>query len=922
MNVSGPGATIADDKLNFRRSSIVACALVALCVAIGSLAIMLGAGELERATRATDLAAGQPGAVRLVAALAARTTDAGGAQRRVLGRQLRGAVDDLVASQHRLVDPHGELHLPGWPSSDVWAIETGRPFATVARTARLATLARRIAAADEARSAADADAVRGEAALLESADARLAAAYARARASLGNRVVLDEFFALAIVVFTLVVEAIIVLRPLRDRLIFQTAEMREKIGALDASERRLSLLLSQLPAIVLTTDGDDAITSVSGTGLETTSIRPGRLVGRQIDDVFAIEAERSRDGGGRTFRGTLEDQCFQVLVEPRPAGRGFEAGSICVALNVTESEAIARELERSRSTLSRAQTNAGAGVWEVDMRTGRVTWSPQMLNMLKWPPGRPFPNGDDLTQFVHPDDRKLLEKSMNVARELHRPFAVDVRLVRADGDVCWIQQHGEYLYDMCGLPLSFFGTAVDITQRKRAEEEIAYRAKHDALTELPNRALLHERINAVIKRCEREPANAAIVFIDLDHFKRVNDTFGHVVGDELLREVARRLVASVRSTDLVARNGGDEFVIVLEDVRDRSDVRCVVDKIAAALRDPFELGGTTLRAMASIGVRIFGSDVTSADVLIRDSDTAMYLAKAAGGNEAYFFNASMRAEADERERLEGDLRRAVDDEEFEVAYQPIVDATHGTITSFEALVRWNHPALGMIVPDRFISMIEASGLIVEVGRSVLRAACRKTRQIHEAGYPQLGISVNVSVRQLQHGGFVEIVRATLAETGLPARCLELELTESSLVHDVDEAIGIVAALQALGVRVAIDDFGTGYSSIAYLKHFRIDTVKIDRVFVGDLDEGRSDAAIVGAIASLAHRLGARVIAEGVETHEQAVLLHKLQCDAWQGFYYGKPIPSVDLDTPRVHQLMASKWNVDSPARLRVADRSA
>ncbi len=917
MRISSTGSTIVDDGITFRRSSIVACALVLLCVAVGTLAIVLGAATVERATRATDLAARQPQTVRLIAALAARTGDG-----RSPARGLRGAVNDLVASQHRLVDPRGELHVPGWPSAEVLAIEYDRPDAAVFHTARLARFAGRIAASASVAPPSDLEAVRIESALLESADTRLAAAYARALATLRGQAVLDEFLAFALVIFTLVVEAIVVFRPLRERLVVQTAEMREKIGALDASERRLSLLLSQLPAIVLIADGDDAITSVSGTGLETTTVRPGHLIGRQIDDVFAIEAARKREGGGRTFRGTLEDQCFQVLVEPRPAGRGFEAGSICVALNVTESEAIARELERSRATLSRAQKNARAGVWEVDMRTGRVSWSPQMLDMLKWPVGRPLPLEDDLMQFVHPDDSKLLEKSMSVARELHRPFAVDVRLVRADGDVCWIAQHGEYLYDMCGLPLSFFGTAVDITQRKRAEEEIAYRAKHDALTELPNRELLHERINSVLKRFERSPGRAAIVFVDLDHFKRLNDTFGHVVGDELLREISRRLLASVRSTDLVARNGGDEFVVVLEDIRDRSDVEIVVEKIANALSAPCVLGGTTLRAMASIGVRIFSSDAASADILIRDSDTAMYHAKAGGGNEVCYFDPAMRANADDRERLEGDLRRAVDDEQFEVAYQPIVDATSGTITSFEALVRWRHPALGMIVPDRFISMIEASGLIVEVGKSVLRAACRKTRELHDAGYPQLGISVNVSARQLQHGAFVEIVKRTLEETGLPARCLELELTESALVHDVEEAIAIVAAIQALGVRVAIDDFGTGYSSIAYLKHFQIDTVKIDRVFVGDLAEGRSDAAIVGAIASLAHRLGARVVAEGVETHEQAVLLHKLQCDAWQGFYYGKPIPSAELDTARARQLMASRWSVDSRTKLRVAERSA
>ncbi len=561
-------------------------------------------------------------------------------------------------------------------------------------------------------------------------------------------------------------------------------------------------------------------------------------------------------------------------------------------------------LERSEARLARAQRTARAGVWEVELRTGSVSCTDQVYDLVG--SGERFvPDVPRLMAFVHPDDRGRVVSAVRRARRQRTSFALDIRLVRGDGSICWVQQHGEFTFDRTSdRAVSFFGTALDVTARKVAEERLAYRALHDSLTELPNRLLLLDRLEGAVERARRSRNEGAVVFVDLDSFKEVNDTYGHLVGDLYLKEAARRLRAIVRETDTVARNGGDEFVLLLENVGTRDAFDRLLVEIVATLKYPYELGVMTLSGSASVGVSFFCGEEESPDDLIRSADAAMYYAKQAGGGDARTYDSELRDETEARLALEKDVRGAGERSEFDLAFQPIVDvASGGRITAFEALIRWHHPTLGTIEPVRFIESIEANGLIVIVGEWVLRTACASARRWHEAGYRQLAIAVNVSARQLQSEGFVAMVARTLAETGYPPRLLELELTESAIMNDIDAAIDAVRTLRDLGVRIAIDDFGTGYSTIAYLKHFDADTVKIDRMFVRDLIDGRRDCDIVRSITALAHNLGCRVVAEGVETAEQVALLCELECDALQGYYYGRPIPAAELDAAHLDELM-------------------
>ena len=637
----------------------------------------------------------------------------------------------------------------------------------------------------------------------------------------------------------------------------------------------------------------------------TARARLGAVAARLIPLDGRIVAAYDRASDRRRIGVTIEEVLtfatlafvllFEALVVFRPMQRELERQRARLLAQVAA-------LGRSESQLARAQRNARAGSWELELATGFVVCSPQMYAILGIESGEPLHDGAALRDFCHPSDLGALRSAMRRSLCKRTPFAIDLRIVRADGQTCWVQQHGEYLYDAGGRAVHFFGTAIDVTARKVAEENLAYRALHDPLTDLPNRTLLVDRIESALARATRGETLGAIAFVDLDHFKRVNDTFGHTAGDVLLCEVAARLRRSLRATDTVARSGGDEFVLVFERVAGPDDVRRLVENVGAALREPCSIGGGVVRASASIGVALFGDDDATADDLLRDADTAMYRAKTSGGDAVAFFDAAMRAETIERLTLENDVRFALERSEFVIAYQPIVDATDGRATSFEALVRWAHPAFGTIAPARFIEMIEENGLIVEVGAWVLREACARTRGWHDLGYTDLAVSVNVSARQLQDARFVEGIASVLADTGLAPQYLELELTESSLVRDVASAVAIVKALKALGVRVAIDDFGTGYSSIAYLKHFDVDTVKIDRIFVNDLGD-ETGSAIVHAIATLAHNLGSRVVAEGVETFEQAAALRALDCDGFQGYLYSRPIVSEDLTPETIGYLV-------------------
>jgi len=454
---------------------------------------------------------------------------------------------------------------------------------------------------------------------------------------------------------------------------------------------------------------------------------------------------------------------------------------------------------------------------------------------------------------------------------------------------------GRPVFDENGTFTGYRGVGCDITLEMEAEKRIRYLAQRDALTGLPNRLLLKDRLEQVLATAKRMRRRLAILCIDLDDFKMVNDTLGHAAGDALLCEAARRMQHSTRAMDTVARPGGDEFIVVQAEIHGWEDAKGLAQRLIALLDKPFEIAGERVHCGASIGVSLYPGDGDSADVLIRHADLALYRAKAAGRNNLCFFLPSMNDDVRERRQLEEELRGALERDELRLFYQPLVDLKTGRIVGVEALLRWPHPVRGMVPPSTFIAIAERSGLILQIDRWVLREACRQAQAWREIGLGVERVAINLSAMQLSRPDLVEKLERALGTTGLPGECLEIEITESVLLTDTDTVAKTLAAVDALGISLSVDDFGTGYSSLIYLRRFPVSKVKIDRSFVGSMCTNADDAAIVRAILSLGHSLGLDVVAEGVETQEQFDYLRQLGCDKAQGYLVARPMSSVDCE---------------------------
>jgi diguanylate cyclase (GGDEF)-like protein/PAS domain S-box-containing protein len=452
----------------------------------------------------------------------------------------------------------------------------------------------------------------------------------------------------------------------------------------------------------------------------------------------------------------------------------------------------------------------------------------------------------------------------------------------------------------------------DITDRKRAEEQVQFLAYYDILTGLPNRTLFRDRLATALAGARRENCKLALLFLDLDGFKIINDSLGHSVGDLLLQEVADRLRKWGREQDTVARLGGDEFLITLTQVRDLSDVAVAAERLMDVMATAFVVQGHSLNVSCSVGVSIFPEHGTDCETLIKNADAAMYGAKDRGRNNFRFFEEDMNVHAMERLSLERSLRFALEREEMFLVYQPQMDVATGRIIGLEALLRWQHPELGLVPPDKFIRIAENSGLIVSIGEWVLRTACRQARKWQDEGLPAVSVAVNVSAVQFRQQGFCALIRRVLQETGLAPQYLELELTESLLLANADVTLSVLKELKSMGLTLAIDDFGTGYSSFSYLRQFQVSKIKIDRLFIRDVTVNPDDAAIATAIISMAKGLKLRVIAEGVENEAQMSFLRSHQCDEIQGYYFSKPL-AVDAVAGKLRGTVAQAMAANSGA---------
>ncbi|HPP74600.1 MAG TPA: EAL domain-containing protein [Armatimonadota bacterium] len=466
--------------------------------------------------------------------------------------------------------------------------------------------------------------------------------------------------------------------------------------------------------------------------------------------------------------------------------------------------------------------------------------------------------------------------------------------VRKDGSIYTEDVSITPVKNEAGIIERYIAIKRNITEKKIYEQKLDHLAHHDVLTGLPNRLLFSDRLSKSLAQARRDDRLLAVMFLDLDRFKMINDTLGHNIGDKLLKQVAERLTGTLREVDTIARMGGDEFTLVIEGISRAQDAAIVAQRALDVFCQPFMVDGRELFVTASIGISMYPNDGADVETLVRNADTSMYRAKEQGRNTYHLFTESLNATVFERMVMEHSLRKALERDEFIVHYQPRVDIRSGSILGAEALVRWQHPEMGLVMPGQFIPLAEETGLIVPISEWVLDAACSQSKIWQDKNSPILDIAVNISARQFQKGDLVSAVKKALDRTELDPTCLHLELTESILMHNTDAAIDILNKLKDMGVKISIDDFGTGYSSLSYLKKFPVDAVKIDRSFIKDITTNPDDAAIAGAVIAMAHSLKLKVIAEGVETLEQLEFLKSINCDEMQGYFISRPVPAEEF----------------------------
>lgn len=472
--------------------------------------------------------------------------------------------------------------------------------------------------------------------------------------------------------------------------------------------------------------------------------------------------------------------------------------------------------------------------------------------------------------------------------------SAEVEVKCKDGSQKWVTVNIRAVYDSGGKVIFHEGTVEDITKRKLAQQQVDYLAYYDALTGLPNRMLLHDRLNNALAGATRRGSNVAVLFLDLDRFKIINDSLGHSFGDLLLKQVAERLRNQIREHDTVARVGGDEFLIILTDIQSVAEVDAIADRVVKSLTGEFVIRERTLNVTCSLGVSMFPNHGLNGEALIKNADAAMYHAKEQGCNIHSFFTDEISAAVTERLNVENSIRLAIDREEFFLHYQPQINIATGQIIGLEALIRWQHPERGLVMPDKFIRIAENCGLIASLGEWVLKTACHQLKEWQESGVSVVPVAVNVSAMQFRQIGFRDLIKQVLHDTALAPELIELELTESLLLSNADVMFEILQDLKEMGVKLVIDDFGTGYSSLSYLRQFPVSKLKIDRSFIRDVTENPDDAAITTAIISLSKGLSLKVIAEGVETEQQLSFLKMHQCDEYQGYLFGHPMNAEDV----------------------------
>ena len=678
---------------------------------------------------------------------------------------------------------------------------------------------------------------------------------------------------------------------------------KQDLETLRDSEQRFRTLTQQLPVGIFMTDVKGecrfvndrwcqmaGLTAEQATGLAWTQV----VHSEDRDQIVKTWSKALKEGSEFTADHRVRSPSGRILwLDTRAAPLRDRAGRIFGYLGAhTDIAGLKKSEETLRASEARFRSYfelplVGIGLTGPDKRWWEV--NDRLCDLLGY--RRTQLLGLSWTELTYPEDLAVevaqFDRIMNRRTE---GYSLDKRFLRQDGALLYASVSTRCVRRANGMVEYFVTLVQDITERKQAEEQIQHLARHDPLTDLPNRALLSDRLQQAVLRAVLNHTQVGVLLVDLDHFKRINDTLGHSIGDRLLREVAARLRRCVRDYDTVSRQGGDEFAILLPDLAEGDEAARIAQSILDAMAEAFRLEEQELHMSCSVGISLCPRDGRNAETLLKNADNALYRAKDLGRNNYQHYQSGATMVARERLSLENSLRHAVKRRQLELYYQPKWDFHANAITGAEALIRWNHPEHGLLPPSRFIPIAEDSGLILELGEWVLRAAVREIGQLHESGWPELRVAVNLSARQFRQGDLTALVQGLLLETGFNPDCLELELTETILMNHTSDNLSALKAFKKMGVRLAIDDFGTGYSSLGYLQRFPVDVLKVDRSFVTDLPASPSNVAIVDAIVTLAHGLGLKVVAEGVETIEHVNFLRAHGCDEGQGYYFGKPLP--------------------------------
>jgi len=680
----------------------------------------------------------------------------------------------------------------------------------------------------------------------------------------------------------------LVLKSLRDLLAIRGLAAdtaiggREAIVCLDQMEYDLVLLDLQMPYV----NGHDVMRHINRKQIKTS--------------VIVVSGETSFEAA----RDACSQGAYDFLRKP------YATDELLITINNALNEInlekqnrqITRQL-RDSEHLHRYLVNTSPDIIYILDQDGYFTFINERIETLLGYSSREL-TGKHYSYLVHQDDIEAARYVFNERRAGDRASRnVELRLKYKDDD-------SKHVFDTRTLPIELssigmykdddrskkrtylgtYGVARDITERKRAEETINFQAYHDLLTNLPNRALLRDRLGVAISQAKREKEMLAVMFLDLDRFKNINDTLGHVVGDELLQQVSARLKSCVREGDTLARFGGDEFTLLLPKIgKGEGDISRIAQKINEVLRDPFIIDGNELYVSASIGISIYPRDGTDMETLIKHADIAMYHVKDTGKNNFKFYSSDMTTPYFQNLSLETGIHKALENDEFHLVYQPQINIKSGEIVGVEALLRWEHAEYGLISPAEFIPFAEETGMIVEIGHWVLHQACTELKRWRDAGLPEIRMSINMSARQLAEKKIVKYLADTLRDYRIPGHCLEIEITENTIMSDMDAMIHKLKELSKKGVNIAIDDFGTGYSSLSYLHKLPIHTLKVDRTFIREVNILQTGKSIINTIVAMVKGLGLNVIAEGVETQQQLDYLREIDCNEAQGFLFCKPL---------------------------------